>query len=98
MLAVVAYVIEVPLLLSQVNEVRPEGQLPEKSSNVGVAFPNLLAPLEIPLKVIVVLELFATNVYHTSSSGAPPHEILAAMPELVAFETVPEVVAVHVVA
>ena len=85
-----------PLLLSQANEVRPDGQVPENNSNVGVALPNLLLPLVIPLREIVVLEPCATNLYHTSSSGTPPQETFAAMPELVAFETVPAVTPVHV--
>jgi hypothetical protein len=70
--------------------------VPEKSSKLGVALPNLLFPLEIPLNVIVVLLLSATNLYHTSSSGAPPQETFAAIPELVAFKTVPAVVLVQV--
>jgi hypothetical protein len=86
------------LLLSQANVVRPDGQVPENNSIVGLALPKLLFPLTIPLNVIVVLELCATNLYQTSSSAAPPQELFAAMPELVAFETVPEVTLAHVLA
>jgi hypothetical protein len=43
-------------------------------------------------KVMVALELTATNLYQTSSSGVPPQEAFAEMPELVAFNTVPAVV------
>ena len=48
--------------------------------------------------VIVALELTATNLYQTSSSADPPHEGFAAIPELVAFETVPAVALLQVVA
>ena len=86
------YVIVVLLLLSQASETKPDGQVPEKSSKVGVAFPSLPLPLAILLKVIVILGPTATNLYHTSSSADPPQEALAAIPEEVALVTVPATV------
>jgi hypothetical protein len=86
------FVIDVELLLSHAREINPEGQVPANSSKVGVAFPNLLLPLFMLDKVMVALELTATNLYQTSSSGVPPQEAFAEMPELVAFNAVPAVV------
>jgi hypothetical protein len=87
----------VALLLSHARETKPEGHVPENNSNVGVAFPNLPLPLVMLLKVIVADGPTATNLYHTSSSAAPPQAAFAAIPELVAFVTVPAVAPPQVV-
>jgi hypothetical protein len=57
-------------------------------STTGSFLPNELLDVAMLLKLIVVLEACAMNLYQTSSSGVPA-QVFTEIPELVAAATVP---------